>query len=235
MILFHGTTASRASHIRENGFIKPDFDVEIELISQKYDLPASDIHEQLTALGRFISSRRDDQRIYFSSHLMHAKSYATRAPEFYWEAMWAVYVIRNPELGLEWNQSDEGHAWVLSQMQHDPPVVLHVEVVDDELGQDADRIRGTREIMPPESESGGVEVGLYPSSNLKIVDQTIGDYWIDSSLLRFLTDLSPGELSQQVDDGVWGAPFSYQFTNYWYWRDIKLRLTPQRLQELSLD
>jgi hypothetical protein len=234
VILFHGTSTSRANLIQEHGFQYPDFESEIEEISRRYEVGAEILRDQLMRLGRIVTSRDDDRKIYFSSHFQHAASYATRAPEFYWEALWAVYVIRNPELGLEWNQSDEGHAWVLSQMQSDPPVILHVEVSDHVLGQDADRIRGTREIMPPDSESGGAEVGLYPTSNLQIVDQTTGDYWIDGSLLRFLTDLSPEDLSQQVEDGVWGDSFSYQFTKYWLWRNIKARLNHRRLAELKL-
>jgi len=234
VILFHGTSTSRAALIREHGFQYPDFESEIEEISRHYEVGAETLRDQLMRLGRIVTSRDDDRKIYFSSHFQHAASYATRAPEFYWEALWAVYVIWNPQLGFEWNQSDEGHAWVLSQMQSDPPVILHVEVSDHVLGQDADRIRGTREIMPPDSESGGAEVGLYPSSNLQIVDQTTSDYWIDASLLRFLAELSPDEMHSQVLAGVWGQPFSYQFTKYWMWNDVKTRVKPERLRELNL-
>jgi len=234
MILFHGTSTSRATRIREFGFEYPDFESEIEAISRSYEVGFDILKDQLTGLSRIVASRDDDRKIYFSSHFQHAASYATRAPEFYWEALWAVYIIWNPQLGLEWNQSDEGHAWVLSQMQHDPPVVLHVEVPDELLGRDADRIRGTREVMPPDSESGGAEVGLYPSSNLQIMDQTTGDYWIDASLLRFLAALSPEEMHSQVLAGVWGQPFSYQFNKHWLWNDIKARLKPERLRELNL-
>lgn len=234
MILFHGTSRSRAARICKFGFEYPDFDSEMEEISRRYELRCDVLQEQLTILRRIVSSRHDDKRIYFSSHLKHAASYATRAPEFYWEALWAVYVIWNPELGTDWNKSDEGHAWVLSQMQSDAPVILHVEVSEDVLGQDAERIRGAREIMPPNSESGGAQVGLEPSSNLQIVDLTASDYWIDGSLLRFLAALSPDEIHAQVLAGVWGQPFSYQFTKYWMWNDIKARLKPERLRELNL-
>lgn len=234
MILFHGTSASRAMRIRKYGFEIPNFEAEIELFAQKYDIRSKDLRQQLDALGRFVSFRRDDKKIYFSSHLMHAASYATRAPEFYWEALWAVYIIRNPELGQNWNQSDEGHAWVLSQMQHDRPVILHVEVSDEVVGHDASRIRNFVELMSPESSSGGAEVGLTASSELRIVDQTDGDYWIDGSLLRFLTELSPEEIQQQASEGLWGQPFVYQGATHWMWRDIKQRLSQERLQELNL-
>jgi hypothetical protein len=234
VILFHGTSASRATLIREYGFDYPNFELEIEVISQRYEVEAETLKEQLNKLGRIVTSRNDDRKIYFSSHFLHAASYATRAPEFYWEALWAIHVIRNPQLGNQWNQSDEGHVWVLSQMQFDPPVVLHVEVSDHELGQDAERMNKYCAIMPPDSQSGGAEVGLYPSPNLQIVDQTTGDYWIDGSLLRHLTGLSPEEFSRQVDDGTWGEPFSYQVAKYWLWQDIKSRLDSERLRELDL-
>ncbi len=234
MILFHGTTKSRADRIQQFGFEQPDFDSELEEISQRYEVQSDALQDQLKNLGRIISSRNSDTRIYFSSHLMHAASYATRAPEFYWEALWAIYVIRHPELGFEWNQSDEGHAWVLSQMQSDTPVVLHVEVPDEILGHDAERILNTLEIMPPNSESGGVEVGLIPSSDLRIMDQTTCDYWIDGSLLRFFADLSQEEIRQQVIEGLWGQPFSYQYTKYWMWANVKALLQPARLRDLNL-
>ena len=234
MILFHGTSRSRAARIREFGFEYPDFKSEIEEISRRYEVRSIVLEEKLRKLGRIVSARHDDKRIYFSSHLMHAASYATRAPEFYWEALWAVYAIRNPEIGSHWNKSDEGHAWVLSQMQSDPPVILHVEISEDVLGQDAERIRGIRKIMPPNSESGGTQVGLVPSSNLQIVDLTASDYWIDASLLRFLAGLSADEIHAQVLAGVWGQSFYYQFTKCWMWNDIKARLRPERLRELNL-
>ena len=234
MILFHGTSRSRAARIREFGFEYPDFDSEIEEISRRYEVRSVVLEAKLRKLGRIVSTRHDDKRIYFSSHLMHAASYATRAPEFYWEALWAVYVIRNPELGFDWNQSDEGHAWVLSQMQSDPPVIIHVDVAEEVLGQDAELIRGTREIIPSDSKSGGAEVGLEPSSNLQIVDLTASDYWIDGSLLRFLAGLSPDEIKAQVTAGAWGQPFLYRGERHWMWNDIKVRLKPERLRELNL-
>lgn len=234
MILFHGTTKSRADRIQKFGFERPDFDSEIAAVCRRYEVRSETLREQLTNLGRIISSRNDDSRIYFSSHFMHAASYATRAPEFYWEALWAIYVIRHPELGFEWNQSDEGQAWVLSQMQSDAPVVLHVEVPDEILGHDAERIVNILKLMPSNSESGGVEVGLNPSSDLRVVDQTTIDYWIDGSLLRFLTDLSQEEIGQQVSEGLWGQPFSYQSTKYWMWANVKALLKPERLHDLNL-
>lgn len=53
-------------------------------------------------------------------------------------------------------------------------------------------------------------------------------------MLRFIADQSPEELAHQVEEGLWGNPFSYQFTKYWLWQDIKLCLDPERLTELNL-
>jgi len=185
-------------------------------------------------MGRFSSYRPTKDKLYFSSHMMHAKSYATRAPEFFWEALWAVYVMRHPEVGSEWNQSDEGHAWVLSQMRHDSPVVLHIEVSEELLGDEAARVRNTFEIFPPDCHNGGIEVGLMPSKHLQVVDQTTSDYWIDSSLLRFLVDCSNQEMKVQVEDGLWGQSFFYKSERFWLWRDIKALLQGERLNQLDL-
>jgi hypothetical protein len=234
MILFHGTTSSRAEMIRQYGFQNPDLDSELAKIASQYDVSHASLQTQLSNNGRIVTSRLGEKRVYFSSHLLHAASYATRAPEFYWEALWAIYVLRNPELGFNWNQSDEGHAWVLSQMQTDPPVVLHVEIPGELLGEDAEKISQWVEDMPAESESGGSEIALSPSPELQVVGQTEGDYWIDNSLLRFLSGLSPEEIGKQVDEGLWGKPFSYHFDNFWLWKNVKALMTAERLEELDL-
>ena len=234
MILYHGTSTSRSIRILEHGFEYPDFESEIQEISRRYDVKSEQLTEQLVTLGRFVASRFQDKNIYFSSDFMHAASYATRAPEFYWEALWAVYIIWNPELGDDWNQSDAGHAWVLSQMHTDSPVVLHVDVSEDLLGLDVERIRETQEIFNDLGDGGRVEVGLPASSDLQIIDQTTTDFWIDPSLLRFMAGISPDEIHAQVLAGAWGQPFSYQSTKYWLWCDIKARLSHQRLIDLNL-
>lgn len=141
MILYHGTSESRAEVVCREGFKHPNLDSEIHTIANRYKIESDVLRRQLSELGRFSSFRNDDKKVYFSSHIMHAASYATRAPEFYWEALWGVYTIWNPELGLNWNQSDEGHAWVLSQMQSDPPVILHIDVPEEIPGQDAKRVK----------------------------------------------------------------------------------------------
>lgn len=234
MILFHGTSTSRSIRILEHGFESPDFNSEIQEIAQRYDVTFELVTEQLARMGRFVASRYQDENIYFSSDFMHAASYATRAPEFYWEALWAVYIIWNPGLGDDWNQSDAGHAWVLSQMHTDPRVVLHVDVSEDLLGFDAERIRETQAIFKDLGDGGGVEVNLPASSDPQIIDQTTTDFWIDPSLLRFMAGISPDEMHVQVLAGAWGQPLSYQSTQYWLWCDIKPRLSHQRLVELNL-
>ena len=53
-----------------------------------------------------------------------AGGWANRAPEVTWEALCSVYRLRHPDLGDDWNQSDEGHFWVLAQQMPDPPVII---------------------------------------------------------------------------------------------------------------
>ena len=233
MILYHGTSSSRAAMIQQYGFQNPDLDSELARLASQYNVSHTSLQRQLSNLGRFVTSRQE-QKIYFSSHFLHAASYATRAPEFHWEALWAIYVLRNPELASNWNQSEEGHAWVLSQMQTDPPVVLHVDIPEEMLGEEAEKVRRYVSIMSAESESGGTETALSPSPELQVIGQTEGDYWIDNSLLRFLSGLSPEEIGKQVDEGLWGRPFSYHFNNFWLWKNVKALMTAERLEELDL-
>lgn len=233
MILFHGTSSSRAAMIQQYGFQNPDLDSELATLASQYDVTHTSLRTQLSNLGRFVTSRQE-QKVYFSSHFLNAASYATRAPEFHWEALCAIYVIRNPELGAKWNQSDEGHAWVLSQMQTDPPVVLHVDIPEEMLGEDAEKIRRYVEAMSAESESGGKEVATSASSELQVKNLIVSDHWIDNSLLRFLSGLSPEEIKKQVEAGIWGTPFTYQNRENWLWGQVKTRLSHERLLELNL-
>ena len=233
MILFHGTSSSRAAMIQQYGFQNPDLDSELARLASQYNVSHTSLQRQLSNLGRFVTSRQE-QKIYFSSHFLHAASYATRAPEFHWEALWAIYVLRNPELASNWNQSEEGHAWVLSQMQTDPPVVLHVDIPEEMLGEEAEKVRRYVSIMSAESESGGKEVAISVSSELQIKDLVVSDHWIDNSLLRFLSGLSPEEIEKQVEDGIWGLPFTYQNRENRLWGEVKSRLSHERLLELKL-
>jgi len=234
MILYHGTSTSRAKSITENGFRKPDLTTELTSIAESFGIPSSVLIEKLTSLGRFVIFRNTDAPIYFSSHFNHAASYATRGPEFFWESLWAIYGLQHPEIDFNWNQSDEGHAWVLGQMQHDPPVVLHVEIPDELLGAELEKIFSLRSRMPPDSENGGREIGLELSEQFCIVNRTDIDFRVNGSLLRFLSELSPEEIALQVDAGAWGTPLSYRAEKYWNWQDIKRRLTESRLNELGL-
>ena len=233
MILFHGTSSSRAAMIQQYGFQNPDLDSELAKLASQYDVSHASLQTQLSKLARFVTSRQE-QKVYFSSHFLHAASYATRAPEVHWEALWAIYVLRNPELGFNWNQSAEGHAWVLSQMQTDPPVVLHVDIPEEILGEDAERIRNYVKVMSTESESGGKEVAISPSSELQVLDLTVSDHWIDNSLLRFLSGLSPEEIEKPIEDAIWGPPFTYQNRENRLWGVVKTRLSHERLLELNL-
>ncbi len=219
--------------IQQYGFQNPDLDSELAKLASQYNVSHTSLQMQLSNLGRFVTSRQE-QKVYFSSHFLHAASYATRAPEFHWEALWAIYVLQNPELASNWNQSEEGHAWVLSQMQTDPPVVLHVDIPEEMLGEEAEKVRGYVSIMSAESESGGKEVAISVSSELQIKDLVVSDHWIDNSLLRFLSGLSPEEIEKQVEDGIWGPPFTYQNRENRLWGEVKKRLSHERLLELNL-
>lgn len=159
--------------------------------------------------------------IYLSSHFMHAASYATRAREFVWEMLWAIYGLRYPALGFNWNQSDEGHAWVLAQMQADPPIVFHVEVPEEDLRKDVERLTSYREAASPESIAGGMGVGIENLDRLLVVQETESDFWTDGQLLRFLAGATPAQIEQEVNDGKWGEILSYQGDKNWMWRALK--------------
>jgi hypothetical protein len=80
MILFHGTSSSRAAMIQQYGFENPDLDSELAKLASQYDVSHASLQMQLSNNGRIVTSRLGEKKVYFSSHLLHAASNCTRPP-----------------------------------------------------------------------------------------------------------------------------------------------------------
>ena len=231
--LFHGTSRSRAEEILIDGFRVLDFEQEISSCSSKYSISSEVLSKKLYELGRIAASRRDDKATCFSTNFEHASSYASRAPEIQWDCLWAIFSLHHPEIEIdELNQSDAGHFWILTQMEHDPPVVLTIEATRDLVGLEFQNLIDSQEELHKIDPTAGAEVRIEFDSFPKILTVSSVDFRIDGSLLRFITGLSPTELAEQVIDGLWGQPIGGQWAQYWPWSEIKQRLNSQRIEHL---
>jgi hypothetical protein len=232
VILFHGTTQSRAKNICANGFCEFDLQREINTTADTLGIPPAQILQKLTSMGRFSVSRETDSMVYLSTSFNHAASYATRSPEVVWECLWAVFLLRNSELGINWNQSNEGHYWVLRTMEADPPVVLKLDVEEDVLGDQLDRIKSLTEFHLHNPDNGA-EVRLKHTTTFSVVNTTLIGHRIDRYLLRFVAGLPTAEFHRLLSVDHWGKANKYRGDFYWEWSVVKPSLPPERLEELD--
>ncbi|MBU9766951.1 hypothetical protein FR943_24325 [Mycobacterium sp. TNTM28] len=122
--VYHGTRVSMAERIMRDGFAPLPVSELIEAVTVAHDVTADALMADLEAYKRFAVVDPRTDTVFTTGNPVKAGSWADRAPEATWEALWAVYRIRHPELGWDWNSSQEGHLWVLAQRLADPPAVL---------------------------------------------------------------------------------------------------------------
>lgn len=124
--VFHGTRVSLAERIVSDGFAPLPVSEQIASVATAYDVTFDSVMEDLQAYNRFAICDPRPSTVFVTGHPVKAGGWADRAPEATWEALWAVYRIRHPEIGWDWNSSWEGHLWVQAQRLDDPPTLLLV-------------------------------------------------------------------------------------------------------------
>lgn len=213
--IFHGTRISMAERIMRDGFAPPPVSELIEAVGDSHDVTVDALMADLEAYKRFAVVDPRTDTVFTTGNPVKAGSWADRAPEATWEALWAVYRIRHPEVGWDWNMSDEGHLWVLAQRLADPPAVLEATAP---LG--AIRRRNGRpaaEGFLAAVESGDPEAvaqahhmfGRTPEWLVDPADITAGGYTpvsarVDNDLLLFLSGESEETFREQLRTGRWG-------------------------------
>lgn len=238
--VFHGTTWSAAQRITRGGFEPRSVSALVAEVSAETGVDPDAIAEDLTAYSRFavIDPARSDT-VSLATDRPLAPSWAQRAPEARWEALWAVYRIAHPELGYDWNTSDEGHWWVMSRMVGDPPVLIECRAalgallrcppgegpMFDGFGLGLEQALFVLEIA--------VEVRARPLS-LTPVATTWQPRWVDRSLLRFMTGESAETVEEQVAEGLWGplAGVHHEEPSF-VLEEVWRRLPTQRRQHLK--
>ena len=234
-ILFHGTTHGRAERMLKTGLRPPAPMEEVARVANQFDLDAGVVAADLDLMKRFSAWRHDDRALYTTTSFEKARSYASRAPEVEWEALWAVYRIAHPELGFAWNQSNEGHLWVLNQQSYDVPVVLELVVPGSTVRsfEEPEQIRLLSELQSA-GKVYGREVKLPAGGEFSVKSLTVCDRWVDGSLLLFIHGGPVEQLVAEVDSGLWGSPDVYHHERMWRWADVRRGLSPERMEELEI-
>lgn len=243
--VFHGTRRSCAVAIFEHGFRPTPVGEQIALVAAVHDVPIEKLRSHLEANYRFAHlDKRPTGTVSLTADPVQVGSWANRAPEATWEALWSVYRLRHPDLGDNWNQSDEGHFWVLAQQISDPPVYVAATAP---LGKLRD--------WPHEGTAADLLMDLVRASqsddflkhfvrapewradprHLKLAGFQEVPTRLDPSLARFVSGEGAATFAEQVEAGHWGEPGGHdQLGVPWFsFHEIWRRLTPARRAQLE--
>lgn len=245
--VYHGTRRSLAERIVAEGFGHLPVEQQLNDVACRYGIDAATVIEHLADNSRFAATDERSGTVSFTLNPAKAAGWANRAPEATWEALWTIYRLGHPELGHDWNQSDEGHLWVIAQQLHDPPVVMTVAAAmselraahmggttaSDWLAELVQQGRTAEEItelfaLPPEwraPASGQLSV-------LKVEEVAVT---VDGSLARFMSGQTAEAFGAQVTDGRWGpTPTRDEWGESWFsFEQIWGRLPKDRQRDLS--
>lgn len=134
--LFHGTTLHAAEQIRAEGWQARDLTGIVGELATQHGVPEVDVFDDLRRYNRFvlIEESRGQVASFAPTYDKAAGSWAQRAPEAEWEALWAIWRIKySGETELyHWNQDVPGNAWVLGQMAAQKLAVVEVRLTVDE-------------------------------------------------------------------------------------------------------
>lgn len=216
--IFHGTRTSLAERILRNGFAPLAVTDQIKKVAEEYSVSMDDLMGDLKAYNRFAVVDPRPDTVFVTGDAVRAGSWADRAPEATWEALWAIYRIQHPEVGWNWNMSDEGHLWVLAQRLDDPPAVLEASAPLGALrNRNSGRTAadGIREaIQSGSTDSLLTERWLFRASPEWLVDP--GDITptgyqvvparVDHDLMLFMSGESKETFVEQLRADYWGAP-----------------------------
>lgn len=133
--LFHGTTKRAALSITTHGWQPQDLSAIVQETALRHGVAADALWADLRSAGGVYASQIGRGRwASFAVRLdLAIHSWAQRAPEARREALWGVWRLRNPDRASNWTTHTDGHAFVLSHMSDDDPVVIEVQIPYGEL------------------------------------------------------------------------------------------------------
>lgn len=248
-IVFHGTRVSMAERIVADGFAPLPVGQQIEAVAAAYDIPVKKLQADLREHNRFAVLDPRPDTVFVTGHPVKAGSWADRAPEATWEALWAVYRIRHPELGWYWSNAQEGHLWVLAQRLDDPPAMVFATAALEAL-RDGDGGGTAADLFADAMHAGGTQKALAAARRTFVgsaewlvgpCDLTARGYApvpvrVDNYLLMFMAGQTWETFVEQVNAGHWGEEGESSGDGampWWPFGQVWERLSGDRQAELE--
>jgi hypothetical protein len=134
--LFHGTSATQAHSISELGFTPAvHFDEELSRVACEFGFGVAEIRSTLENMSQFsVIQEGRDRSVWFTPHWETGWDWASRSPELRYEALSAVWLLRNG-MGDDpfqdpngWYNNPQCCAFVLRGFWDDDPAVVEVQV-----------------------------------------------------------------------------------------------------------
>lgn len=132
VILFHGTTATRAAQIQAEGW-KPEAPARlVERTCSELGRSIRDVTSAMRAQGRYATFAGRAGFVSFATTPYAAASWAQRAPEVRWEVLTTIWNMDNPDAGGVASAVEAYFGWIWPHLDHDP-VVMEVRLPVDRL------------------------------------------------------------------------------------------------------
>jgi hypothetical protein len=221
LTVWHGTTRSAAERIARVGFARMETTRMMEDVAREHGVSATGLREVLQEAGRFVLIQVGrDNAAWFASSKEDAASWAHRAPEARWEALWGVWWLTHG--GMEANPrpwtDPKAAGWHESQFFSDPPAVVEVRVPVDRL---QDRYQ---EPLSPEEAQQHIEFGVEelsvaaPAPAEWVVGYEVIPRRVSFTAAAGLLGLTTEELTRRVNEGeILGLRRPDRPLDDWYW------------------
>jgi hypothetical protein len=240
LILWHGTTRSAAERIAEQGFEATNTAAIVRDAARAHGMPAAPVLAALKMAGRFVVVQEGrDASVWFAATSQDAVTWAQRAPEARWEALWAVWQIHHGGFDVDpapW-VDPRAAAWHLWQFRKDPPAVLQVRVP-------ADRVQDRyQKLVGPETAAERVKIGArefsvsHPIPAGWVVGYEVLPRDVDLTAAAGMLGLEAEELDDRVRAGLFPAyrpPRRLLHQPYWELEEFLQFLDSDQRRELKM-
>ena len=235
LTLYHGTTLAAARQILKTGWTVQPPEEHVLSVAREYGKESSALMQNLSERHRSATTpTRGSWASFALNEAVAERSWAQRAPEVRWEALWAIWRLDHPETPVEFKTVSQGklvkkvevlprpgYAWVFQQTCREPLALLTLTISYEALIRLGARTDGFgHERLPPARaltgrygpQPAGVAVPcpFKPSGSrlsLRPTERIVG--W---EVFADLLGLSDEEFQRQDRLGLFGTPRSDSVT-----------------------
>lgn len=211
--LFHGTTLEAAERILEVGWWPQDVLGVVKRVAAECGASLANILADLEGHGRFVQHADRGTYASFTPDRVKAEhSWAQRAPEAQWEALWAVWRVHHLSSSENCNQDLAGHAWVWERCKLERLAVIRYSTSYEEL-QDLGALSGgfgVRPLVPanvlPRTAEVAISAPFCPSRDRLTVIEV--ERHVPFDVFAFLLGITVERFRDLQEAGEFGVPAS---------------------------